>query len=107
MTCPQSVSSHTFPTHPVLNIRLAPFHTSRPPHIRLTLFHAPVPYTVGLPSHNPSPTHLTHFHTTSHTFPHLPHTQLGYNAIQIMAIQEHAYYGSFGYHVTNFFGVSS
>jgi len=24
-----------------------------------------------------------------------------------MAIQEHAYYGSFGYHVTNFFGVSS
>jgi 1,4-alpha-glucan branching enzyme len=31
--------------------------------------------------------------------------KLGYNAIQIMAIQEHAYYGSFGYHVTNFFGV--
>lgn len=32
---------------------------------------------------------------------------LGYNAIQIMAIQEHAYYGSFGYHVTNFFAVNS
>ena len=32
--------------------------------------------------------------------------KLGYNAIQIMAIQEHAYYGSFGYHVTNFFAVS-
>lgn len=32
---------------------------------------------------------------------------LGYNTIQIMAIQEHAYYGSFGYHVTNFFGISS
>ena len=30
---------------------------------------------------------------------------LGYNAIQIMAIQEHAYYGSLGYHVTNFFAV--
>ncbi len=30
---------------------------------------------------------------------------LGYNAIQIMAVQEHAYYGSFGYHVTNFFAV--
>ncbi len=26
----------------------------------------------------------------------------GYNAIQIMAIQEHPYYGSFGYHVSNF-----
>lgn len=33
--------------------------------------------------------------------------QLGYNAVQIMAIQEHAYYGSFGYHVTNFFAVRS
>ena len=32
---------------------------------------------------------------------------LGYNALQIMAIQEHAYYGSFGYHVTNFFAVRS
>ena len=33
--------------------------------------------------------------------------KLGYNAIQIMALQEHAYYGSFGYHVTNFFAVRS
>ena len=32
---------------------------------------------------------------------------LGYNAIQLMAVQEHAYYGSFGYHVTNPFAVSS
>lgn len=31
--------------------------------------------------------------------------KLGYNCIQIMAVQEHAYYGSFGYHVTNFFAV--
>ncbi len=31
----------------------------------------------------------------------------GYNAIQIMAIQEHPYYGSFGYHVTNFYAASS
>jgi len=33
--------------------------------------------------------------------------KLGYNAIQLMAIQEHPYYGSFGYHVANFFAVSS
>lgn len=33
--------------------------------------------------------------------------KLGYNCIQIMAIQEHPYYGSFGYHVSNFFAVSS
>ncbi len=32
---------------------------------------------------------------------------LGYNAIQIMAVQEHPYYGSFGYHVSSFFAVSS
>ena len=31
----------------------------------------------------------------------------GYNAIQLMAIMEHPYYGSFGYHVSNFFCPSS
>jgi len=31
----------------------------------------------------------------------------GYNAIQLMALAEHPYYGSFGYHVTSFFAVSS
>ncbi len=31
----------------------------------------------------------------------------GYNCIQIMALQEHPYYGSFGYHVSNFFAASS
>ena len=33
--------------------------------------------------------------------------ELGYNCIQLMAIQEHAYYASFGYHVTSFFAPSS
>ncbi len=38
----------------------------------------------------------------------LPHIiQGGYNTIQIMAIAEHPYYGSFGYHVSNFFAPSS
>ncbi|MFZ4548929.1 MAG: alpha-amylase family glycosyl hydrolase, partial [Bacteroidales bacterium] len=31
----------------------------------------------------------------------------GYNAVQLMAIQEHPYYGSFGYHVSSFFAPSS
>ncbi|XP_068646591.1 1,4-alpha-glucan-branching enzyme 1, chloroplastic/amyloplastic-like [Aristolochia californica] len=30
-----------------------------------------------------------------------------YNTVQLMAIMEHSYYASFGYHVTNFFAVSS
>ena len=32
---------------------------------------------------------------------------LGYNTIQMMAVQEHPYYGSFGYHVSNYFAPSS
>ena len=33
--------------------------------------------------------------------------ELGYNTIQLMAIMEHPYYGSFGYQVSNFFAASS
>ena len=33
--------------------------------------------------------------------------KLGYNVLQIMALQEHPYYGSFGYQVSNFFALSS
>ena len=32
---------------------------------------------------------------------------LGYNCVQLMAVQEHPYYGSFGYHVSNFFAPCS
>lgn len=31
----------------------------------------------------------------------------GYNTIQMMAVMEHPYYGSFGYHVSNFFAPTS
>ena len=31
----------------------------------------------------------------------------GYNTLQLMAIMEHPYYGSFGYHVSSFFAASS
>ncbi|CAE7565746.1 SBE1 [Symbiodinium natans] len=33
--------------------------------------------------------------------------EAGYNCVQLMAIMEHSYYGSFGYHVTSPFAVSS
>ncbi|MDR0834880.1 MAG: alpha amylase C-terminal domain-containing protein [Candidatus Symbiothrix sp.] len=42
---------------------------------------------------------------TKHILPRIQKD--GYNAIQIMAIQEHPYYGSFGYHVSSFFAASS
>ncbi len=38
----------------------------------------------------------------------LPHVvENGYNTVQLMAIMEHPYYGSFGYQVSNFFAASS
>lgn len=33
--------------------------------------------------------------------------EAGYNTVQLMAVMEHPYYGSFGYHVANFFAASS
>jgi len=42
---------------------------------------------------------------TDKTLPRI--AEVGYNAIQLMAIMEHPYYGSFGYLVSNFFAVSS
>jgi 1,4-alpha-glucan branching enzyme len=41
----------------------------------------------------------------SHILPRIH--SAGYNTIQIMAIQEHPYYGSFGYHVSSFFAACS
>ncbi|MEJ2587359.1 MAG: alpha amylase C-terminal domain-containing protein [Deltaproteobacteria bacterium] len=40
-----------------------------------------------------------------HIIPRIVKT--GYNTLQLMALQEHPYYGSFGYHVSNFFAASS
>lgn len=39
-----------------------------------------------------------------HVLPRI--SKAGYNTIQLMAIQEHPYYGSFGYHVSSFFAPS-
>ena len=44
-------------------------------------------------------------HFTQHVLPYVRDT--GYNCIQLMAIQEHAYYASFGYQVTNLYATSS
>lgn len=40
-----------------------------------------------------------------HTLPRI--AKAGYNALQLMAVAEHPYYGSFGYHVSSFFAPSS
>lgn len=42
---------------------------------------------------------------TTRTLPRI--VSAGYNTLQLMAIQEHPYYGSFGYQVSSFFAASS
>lgn len=58
---------------------------------------------VGISS--PEPKIATYKEFTKNVLPRIKY--LGYNAIQLMAIMEHAYYASFGYQVTNFFAASS
>jgi len=47
----------------------------------------------------------TYWEFAEYTLPRIK--DAGYNAIQVMAVAEHPYYGSFGYHVANFFAPSS
>ncbi|GAV54419.1 hypothetical protein ZYGR_0AL01510 [Zygosaccharomyces rouxii] len=58
---------------------------------------------VGISS--PEPKVASYKDFTQNVLPRIKH--LGYDAIQLMAIMEHAYYASFGYQVTNFFAASS
>ncbi|CCH59953.1 hypothetical protein TBLA_0C01380 [Henningerozyma blattae CBS 6284] len=58
---------------------------------------------IGISS--PEPKIATYKEFTQNLLPRIKY--LGYDAIQLMAIMEHAYYASFGYQVTNFFAISS
>ena len=58
---------------------------------------------IGMSSEEPKVASFTEFRKNV-----LPRVKkLGYDTIQIMALQEHPYYGSFGYQVSNFFALSS
>ncbi|QZE14266.1 alpha amylase C-terminal domain-containing protein [Halosquirtibacter laminarini] len=58
---------------------------------------------IGMSGSEPKVHSYDHF--TDHILPRIH--QAGYNVIQLMAIPEHPYYGSFGYHVSSFFAPSS
>jgi 1,4-alpha-glucan branching enzyme len=58
---------------------------------------------VGMASTEPKVASYKDF--TNNVLPRI--AKLGYNCVQLMAIMEHSYYGSFGYHVTNFFAIAS
>ena len=47
----------------------------------------------------------TYGYFTKHVLPRIK--KAGYNTVQLMAVAEHPYYGSFGYHVSNYFAPSS
>lgn len=74
-----------------------PAHVPRPDSIRIYECH------IGMGSNDPKVGGYREF--ADNVLPRIVKT--GYTCIQIMAIMEHAYYASFGYHVTNFFAVSS
>lgn len=58
---------------------------------------------IGMSSEDEKVSSFNEFRTTV-----LPRVKkLGYDVLQIMALQEHPYYGSFGYQVSNFFALSS
>ena len=58
---------------------------------------------IGMGSEEPKVAGFSNFKVN--VLPHI--ASLGYNTIQLMAIQEHPYYGSFGYQVSGFYAVSS
>lgn len=58
---------------------------------------------VGMAGENPGVSTYSYFR--QNILPRI--ANLGYTTVQLMAIQEHPYYGSFGYQVANFFAPSS
>jgi len=66
---------------------------------------APVIYEAHIGMATPSEKIGTYSEFTENVLPLI--IKSGYNTIQLMAIQEHPFYGSFGYHVSSFFSASS
>lgn len=88
------VSTHWSPEKPFKWSQPRP---SRPRTLRIYEAH------VGISSEEPRVASYAHF--TTNVLPRIK--AQGYNCVQLMAVQEHPYYGSFGYHVSSFFAVSS
>ena len=74
-------------------------HERPPPPSSMRVYEA----HVGMSSEHPRVGSYRDF--ADHVLPRIKRT--GYTAVQLMAVQEHAYYASFGYQVTSFFAPSS
>lgn len=66
---------------------------------------APLIYEAHVGMAGEAPRLHTYREFAENTLPRI--ADLGYNTIQLMAVQEHPYYGSFGYHVSSFFAPCS
>lgn len=66
---------------------------------------APTIYEAHVGMAGEAPRLHTYREFADNTLPRI--AELGYNTVQLMAIQEHPYYGSFGYHVSSFFAPCS
>lgn len=66
---------------------------------------APIIYEAHIGMSGEEENVATYNHFREKVLPYI--ANMGYNTIQLMAIQEHPYYGSFGYQVSNFFAPSS
>lgn len=66
---------------------------------------APIIYEAHIGMSGEEENVATYNHFREKILPYI--ADMGYNTIQLMAIQEHPYYGSFGYQVSNFFAPSS
>jgi len=66
---------------------------------------APTIYEAHVGMSGEEPRLHTYREFADNTLPRI--AELGYNTVQLMAVQEHPYYGSFGYHVSSFFAPCS
>ena len=73
-------------------------HAAPPPPDKLLIYEA----HVGMAQEEPKVGTFREFREK--TLPMIARS--GYNTIQLMAVMSHPYYGSFGYHVANFFSIS-
>jgi len=72
---------------------------------KLEGFHAPLIYETHVGMAQEREGVGTYDEFRKNTLPRI--VDAGYNTIQLMAVMEHPYYGSFGYHVSSFFAASS
>ena len=73
--------------------------------LRITNHEAPLIYEAHVGMAQEKPGVGTYAEFADNVLPRIK--KEGYNTLQLMAVAEHPYYGSFGYHVANFFAVSS